>query len=393
MNKIIKKLCIFTEGYPTDTDPKCPFVDQLVCQFADMGIHCTVIDPLSITKNLVHRYETRPRHRIRITEKGNKIDVYSPPCISVSTRRLGLINTSVVTLREFTRAANSIVKAKKADFDVFYGHFIFPSGIIAATLGQKYDIPAFFAYGENTNYTIDYLGINKTRELLRGIKGVISVSTANKENLIRKNIVPDDIIGIFPNSINSKLFYRRDKLAMRKKYNLPEDAFIVAFVGRFVEIKGANRLSQALEIVGTDKVKSLFIGTGDVKPNCSGILLQGLQPHNNVPELLSASDVFVLPTLAEGCCNAIIEAMACGLPIISSKHSFNDDILDETCSIRIDPNNAADIANAINLIINNENLRSTLANGAVKKAQMLNIETRAKKIVAFMESIIKGENK
>lgn len=386
MSAKIKKMCIFTAGYPTETDPKCPFVDQLVCQFADMGIHCTVIDPISITKVLVHRYEIRPRQRIRITDEGNKIDVYSPPYVSVSTRRFTLFNTSVITLREFTRAASSLVKAKKADFDAFYGHFIFPAGIVAATLGQKYGIPAFFAYGENTNYTIDYLGVDKTRELLREIKGVVSVSTANKENLIRQNIVPDDIIGVFPNSINNNLFYKRDKLAMRKKYNFPEDIFIVAFVGRFVEIKGANRLSQALEMVGTDRVKSLFIGAGDVKPNCNGILLQGLQPHKNVPELLSASDVFVLPTLAEGCCNAIIEAMACGLPIISSNGSFNDDILDETCSIRIEPNNVTDIANAINLILTDANLRSKLADGAVKKAQLLNIETRAKNIIAFMES-------
>ena len=56
---MIRNVCIISEGYPTDKKPWFPFVDQLVCAFADKGINCTVISPQSITKTLMERKEFR----------------------------------------------------------------------------------------------------------------------------------------------------------------------------------------------------------------------------------------------------------------------------------------------------------------------------------------------
>jgi teichuronic acid biosynthesis glycosyltransferase TuaC len=386
----INRICIISGGYPSEKRAINTFVDQLVCEFADLGMDCTVISPQSATNIVLRRSERLPFFRERVTLKGSIIKVYTPQFISASTYKKGWINTAPVTLRDFTAAASRVFLKLHGEmrFDAVYGHFIFPSGMAANLIGKVCRVPSFLAYGENTNYTIDWLGTEKTRRNLDRIKGVVSVSSANAENLIRQDIVKKELIGIFPNSVNGDLFYPRDKREMRRKYGLLPDAFIVAFVGRFVDIKGANRLSDAIGKIGADKVKSIFIGSGDCGPACGGILLQGPQPHGSIPELLSAADVFVLPTLAEGCCNAIIEAMACGLPVISSDRDFNDDILDGTCSIRIDPNNIDDIADAIELLLKVSGLRSKLAEGALKKAKQLDIETRARNIINFMESKI-----
>lgn len=389
---MIKRLCIIASDYPSPQRAVNTFVDQLVCQFADFGIDCTVISPQSMTKVIIGRYSKSPYYRERVTPGGNVIKVFAPKYVSASAYKMGIFNTTVIALKTFIGAVSGLFDKlhRQNPFNAVYGHFIFPSGIVANCISKNYNIPAFFAYGENTNYTIDYLGVEKTRELLTFIRGVVSVSTANKQNLIRQQIVSEDIISVFPNSIDHKLFYCRDKKEMRKKYGLPEDAFIIAFVGRFVDIKGPNRLSQAIKKIGPEKVKSIFIGDGEVKPTCEGILIQGPQSHDKIPELLSAADVFVLPTLAEGCCNAIIEAMACGLPVVSSKMPFNDDILDDTCSIRINPNDINEIAEAIELLLTDCKFRVNLAEGAIKKAQKLNIRNRAKNITEFMDSKIRG---
>ena len=133
-------------------------------------------------------------------------------------------------------------------------------------------------------------------------------------------------------------------------------------------------------------VKSIFIGSGEQEPDCDGVLFKGRLPHKEIVTYLNAADIFVLPTLAEGCCNAVVEAMACGLPIVSSDLPFNDDILDETNSIRIDPMDVNAISKAIEKLWKDEDLRSKLADGALKRAKSLTIESRADNILRFMEN-------
>ena len=385
----MRNLCVITGHYPTEANPKYTFVDQLVCQFADMGIKCTVICPSSLSQNLLKKAPESQKRWVRKTLKGNEIDIICPSYFSFSSKKTLAFNTAKWTLASFARAALKAYNAENQKFDAVYGHFIFPSAIVASLITKRYKVPSFLAYGENTTYTIDCLGAQKTAEAISPLSGIISVSTVNKSVLIEHKIAEDDKIEVLPNGIEPELFYKRDKAEMRAKYNLPKNDFIVAFVGGFIHIKGADRLSAAIEKIGSDKIKSIFVGKGEIVPTCGGILLQGTQPHKNIPEILSAADIFVLPTLAEGCCNAIIEAMACGLPVVSSNLPFNDDILDETCSIRVDTSDPDQIAAAISKLYGDPSLREKMSRAALEKASGLTLGARAEKIIAFINSKIR----
>jgi glycosyltransferase involved in cell wall biosynthesis len=94
----------------------------------------------------------------------------------------------------------------------------------------------------------------------------------------------------------------------------------------------------------------------------------------------------VLPTKAEGCCNAIIEALACGLPVVSSNKSFNDEILDETCSIRINEDSVDEIREAIKYLRDNAVIRSEMSKAALVKAETLTIEHRGKGVSDFIKN-------
>lgn len=135
-------------------------------------------------------------------------------------------------------------------------------------------------------------------------------------------------------------------------------------------------------------IKVMFIGGkldgDDATPTCNGIVLQGRLEHSDVPQYLFAADCFCLPTLNEGCSNAIVEALACGLPVVSSNLPFNEDILDETNSILVNPMNVEEIASALKKIKESKAFRDKLAEGALLKASELRIDIRAEKIVDFI---------
>ena len=380
----VKKICIITDRYPTKEYPINTFLDQLVCEFADKGMDCTVIAPYSpwmdrIKKNNYHP----PFHWIKKTKKGSLIHIFCPTILALTGKKWGNINFAKIYQKQFAKAVMKKLKQNNNDFDIFYAHFIVPSGLTAAELGEQLGKKVFIAYGESSleNVTSNY-DIMEVRNKLSHVSGIISVSSKNRDELLQSEVVGSDVIRVFPNSIDTSSFFKMDKADIRAELGIEEGLFIVAFVGHFIHRKGSMRVSDAIERL--EGVSSFFIGAGEMKPKCKGILFSGRLPHNEIVKYLNAADVFVLPTLAEGCCNAIVEAMACGLPIISSNLPFNDDILDESCSIRIDPNNIEELADAIRLLKDNTDLREKLSNGALTKARNFTIDQRATSILKFI---------
>lgn len=380
----IKSLCFITDKYPTDEYPANTFLDKLVSEIAKTGIECTVISAYSVTEHRLHRTPYNPPyHRIKTLPGGKKINIYSPRFVTLSNKKLLNTNTAYFGINSMLRAVRKTVKKENIDPDAFYGHFILPSGICSAKMGRLTGKPSFLAYGESSIKIIDCLSKDYVRDVLSKLSGVIAVSGKNRDELIENAIVPPDKIQVFPNGADPAQFRPLDRGACRKELGFDKDDFIIAFNGAFIERKGVLRVIEAIKKVGG--VQSIFIGSGEQNPDCDGILFKGRLPHEKICTYLCAADAFVLPTLNEGCCNAIVEALSCSLPVISSSLSFNDEILDESCSIRINPDSVDEIASAIKLIKDDPQTRERLAEGAEKKAKGLTISARANNIIAFLD--------
>ncbi len=378
-----KRIAIIVSRYPTEKSPKNTFVENLVNTFSDMGTECFVICPVPYFKN----GENLPYKRFVKTNGKNTVTVLHPRFLSLSTKKIGPFKTAGITFKNFTRSVEKAVMSIE-NLDALYGHFIYASGMAAVQIGKKHNIPSFLASGEGYDYTIQYLGDKKTAKLLDGITGVVSVSTENCKMLTDRVNIPISKIKIFPNGTDMEVFYKRDKEKMREKYNLPKDKFIVGCVAHFRPGKGADILSRAID--KTDAY-GVFVGLpGEAEPKGERILFKGTLPYKEIPEILSACDIFALPTVREGSCNAIVEAMACELPVITSSYSFNDDLVDENNSIRIDPLDEDKIKDAIIKLQNDKELQRTLSKGAIKRAKELDVKKRAKGILDFIDERIES---
>ena len=380
-------ICIITKGFPTPKQPEpFTFLDQLACAWADTGHTVFVICPVPAFVELFDKKRFYKAKWMRETRKGNKVNVFCPRFFSASDKVILGKDTEPISYKSFQEAVMRVLKDMKEKPDVLYGHFL-PSGCQAGDVGQMLDIPAFCAFGESSLWSITGRDVDRVKNSLNKLLGIVSVSTENKRVLIDNGLFREEDIEVFPNGVDHSLFLRRNKQEIRRKMGFPEEAFIGAYIGSFTEDKGVLRAQKAAVEAGN--VEMIYIGGGKFTPKGSNILFCGKLQHELIPEYLNTADFFILPTKAEGCCNAIIEAMACGLPIISAKGAYNDDILSDEYALRTNPEDVNAMSLAITNLKNNET-RGKMSVAAEKASFKFDIEKRACLIVDFMKKKVEG---
>lgn len=380
-------ICILTTGFPTPIDPgKYAFVDQLACSWAETGNDITIIYPIPFLVELADKKRFYKSEWKRVTSGGKAVSVICPRYFSASDRIILGVDTKKLSYESFQKMAMHAITQLKKKPDILYGHFI-PSGCQAGDIGKKLSIPSFCAFGESSLWSIEGWDVDSVRNSLSKLSGIISVSTENKRVLIKNKLYNEEDVEVFPNGVKHSLFYQRDKQGLREKYGFPKDAFIGAFTGSFNDDKGVLRAQEAA--LKTGNVQMIFIGGGECKPEGENILFCGKLQHECIPEYLSAADFFILPTKAEGCCNAIIEAMACGLPIISADGAYNDDILADTYSIRTNPTDIEAMARAMKMLRDHPDRRHEMSVAAAEASMKFDITKRASAIIDFMQRKMK----
>lgn len=370
------KICIVAEDYPSKVNPSFPFVQQLAFSLSNEGFDCLVIAPQSITKALFRHEKLLKRKSIDYNPEEKKIMVYRPFIATFSNTKNKWLNWISNYLYEHA-ISNTLKRVGK--IDTVYCYFWHIGLIVACIMKNRSEQLIVQASECSVSVNKTYL----TPKNINRVNGVVCASQKNYDESIEHGLIQaSSRTVIVPNGFRKDEFYKINQSKAREILGFDKNAFIVAFVGDFNDRKGSQRLSKALDRF-TD-VYSIFIGKGNKEPSCNNIIFKGTVAHNELCVYLNCADVFVLPTSAEGCCNAIIEAIACGLPIISSNKSFNNEILNDNYSIRINEESVEEIYHAIRLIKEDELLRKKMAESALMSSSKFEIINRAKAIAQFV---------
>lgn len=376
---------LFIGKYPHPINPyRNVFFQNLIFEIADKGYDCTVISPVSVCQ-----YKTRigeiPKKTIHETPRGNKVTVYYPRFVSTSSKKIGNFSTAKISEYFYIRSAVGLAKKLNIDFDFSYGHFFIHGGLAAIKAGNALGIPSFVAYGESS-----YEDVIKNRfgDILpghiKGLSGIIAVSGKNAEELKNEKIYDNIPMIIAPNATDKSKFYVKDKAESRKELGISEDKFVVGFVGGFNNRKGDKRVLEAIE--GLNDVYGAFAGRGSNPPSGEKVVFCKSLEHRDVCTFLNAIDIFCLPTLNEGSCNAVVEAMSCGKAIVSSDLSFNYDALNSDNSVLVNPNSVEEIRNAIKNLREDEALRKRISEKALEDSEEFTIGKRVENILNFIKA-------
>jgi teichuronic acid biosynthesis glycosyltransferase TuaC len=367
-------LVVAGNNYPSNQEPqKGTFVYKLIQEFVKQGHKVIVFAPY---KMFYSKSENELNYGIETAK------VLRPKYFSMSNKQILGFNTYSIGRKNLVRELKKTYD--QLDIDVVYAHFT-ANALIAVEALYKYNVPVFAAVGEykNIDITKAYYKKKEYQELIQKISGFIAVSPQVRSKLLDIGIMENKII-IAPNGADFNIFKPLDRISLRKKYHLPLDKKIVLFIGRFTENKGPLRVLGALNQL-PDDVVGVFIGKGEREPCGEKVIYKGMLPHHSIPEIMATADVFVLPTFHEGSSNVIVEAMACGLPIISSKIPEIEFQCNPTFSILIDPLVVNDIKIAITDVLIDNEKRKKMSLEALRHSKNFDLKTRAARILSFID--------
>ena len=234
------------------------------------------------------------------------------------------------------RLAVKRILASGFDFKLIDAHYFYPDGIAAVLLGREFGRPVCItARGTDINVYPNY---RLPRRLIlwaaRRAAALVTVSEGLKDNLVRLGI-PGNRINVLRNGVDLGLFRPRDRAAARARLNLKGTTLLS--VGNLVPAKGHELLIRAA--VSLPDARVLIVGQGPQADSLRALARQlnvadrvsllGALPHEELPEIYSASDVLVLASEREGWPNVLLEAMACGTPVVSTAVSGATELI--TC--------------------------------------------------------------
>lgn len=229
------------------------------------------------------------------------------------------------------RATEQLVRRLHAaqPIDLLDAHYLYPDGYAAALLSARLRVPLVItARGTDVNL---YAQMPLIRPLLRRAlqqaAGVIAVSESLRQGMIELGIAPEKIVTI-RNGIDRAVFHPRDRHAARRQLNLDPHAPIIVSVGALVPRKGMDRLIDALALVTETNARLYVIGAGGERAALEAriaarglqerVTLVGARPQAQLADWYAAADLFCLASAGEGCPNVVIEALACGVPVVAA---------------------------------------------------------------------------
>jgi len=322
------KVLTFTTLFPNSIRERHGiFVENRVRKLAtsEQITEINVVAPVPYVPKFLARGEWRHFAGVRSSEIRHGLKVSHPrfltiPKVGMSLAPLLLAASSLLHIR-------ALIKTNKTEFQLIDAHYAYPDGVAAVIVGLCFRKPVLItARGSDIN-TIPEFFVPRMfiKWSLRRASHVLTVSDSLQEKIISLGIETEKVSTV-RNGVDPEVFYQ-DGLRNEIRQNLGVKGKLVLSVGNLVSLKGHDLVIDAIEAL--PHVSLVIVGEGVERSNLvAQIKDRALENRVTiVPSLrqeklrgvYSAADLLVLASSREGLPNVLLEAMACGTRVVSTK--------------------------------------------------------------------------
>ncbi len=341
------------------------------------------------------RYPRWLRPRSRIYEK---LDAsWSPADVKASYYDFPSLPLVSRPLNGWMAARTLLPHVRNFGPDVIFSCFLYPDGYAALKIGQALSVPTVaMSIGSDINNIGDALSAKLTRTVLRESDFLVTVSSDLREKGVRMGASQQRSRAIV-NGCDLSVFHARDRLEARRELGVDPDAEAVVYIGRMDLKKGLSVLVEAaaslhsarpklqVYLVGEGPDRAIIRGAIDAGDAAGYIHVLPACEFDHVAVWMAAADLVTLPSYMEGCPNVVLEAQACGRPVVATNVGGIPEIMSPTSGCLVPPRDAAALARALASVLD-----QTWDANAISAARSRSWNTVSDELLAVFESVVQS---
>jgi len=245
--------------------------------------------------------------------------------------------------------------------DVMLSYWLYPDAHGAMLAARRAGLPLVVGARGSDLRVRDAISKRLTRPVLAAAQRLLVVSEDLGRVAVDQYDADPDRIRAIPNGCDAAIFHPGDRAAARQTLGLPADADVVTYVGRLVAEKGLRELLDATASLraARPRLRVVLVGEGPLGEELAKriaeqdlpVQLAGAQPAEAVAQWMVASDLVTLPSYSEGHPNVLVEALACGRPVVSTPVGGIPEVVDAASGVLVPARDPAALAEGLAAVL------------------------------------------
>lgn len=243
--------------------------------------------------------------------------------------------------------------------DLIFSIFLYPDGYAALKIGNALSVPVVaMGIGSDIHSIGDRVSAMHTRTVLHGVDSLVTVSDDLRKQAVAMGAPAEKTCAIV-NGCDLSVFHVRNRYEARQKLHIDPASEAVVYIGRMDVKKGLRELVKAAAELHPEhpKLHVYLVGEGPDRNlienaiatnNATGYIhVMPACGFDDVVVWMAAADLVTLPSYMEGCPNVVLEALACGRPVVATWVGGIPEIMSDECGRLVPPRDSVQLAHAI----------------------------------------------